>query len=160
MTAEPQEQHQWLHRMLGEWIYEGECSMGPDQPASKSMGSETVRSLGGLWILCEGRGEMPDGGPATWLCTLGYDPQRQRFVGTWIGSMMSHLWVYDGELDAAGTVLTLAASGPSMAAPEKTGQYRDIIELKDDDHRVQTSHTLGDDGAWHHFMTASYRRKT
>ncbi|MGN2392183.1 DUF1579 family protein [Pelomicrobium sp. G1] len=34
-----------------------------------------------------------------------------------------------------------------------------MIELKSDDHRVLTSHSLDDDGRWHHFMTAHYRRK-
>jgi hypothetical protein len=35
---------------------------------------------------------MPGGGAATMFLTLGYDPQRERYVGTWIGSMMTHLW--------------------------------------------------------------------
>ncbi|MEW5709475.1 MAG: DUF1579 family protein [Pseudomonadota bacterium] len=34
-----------------------------------------------------------------------------------------------------------------------------MIELKSDDHRVLTSHSLDDGGRWHHFMTAHYRRK-
>lgn len=47
-----------------------------------------------------------------------------------------------------------------MAAPEsKMARYRDVMEFKSQDHRVLTSHTLGDDGAWHQFMTVHYRRK-
>jgi hypothetical protein len=80
-------------------------------------------------------------------------------VGTWIGSMMSHLWVYDGALDAAERVLTLDAQGPDMAGTGKMAQYRDVMEVESDDHRVLTSHALGDDGKWHRFMTAHYRRK-
>lgn len=78
--------------------------MGPDQPPQKSTETEKVRSLGGLWIQCKGQGEMC-GGPATTMMTLGYDPQKQRFVGTWLGSMMTYLWLYDGEMDAAQRVL-------------------------------------------------------
>ncbi|MGH9869573.1 MAG: DUF1579 domain-containing protein [Candidatus Polarisedimenticolia bacterium] len=159
MKTEPQKEHRWLQRLAGTWTYEVDCPAGPEQPAGKSTGTETFRSLGGLWMVGEGQGQMPDGGPATTMMTLGYDPQRKRFVGTWIGSMMTNLWVYDGILDETGRVLTLEAEGPNMAEEGKMARYRDVIELKSDDHRVLTSHMLGDDGTWNQFMTAQYRRK-
>jgi hypothetical protein len=93
------------------------------------------------------------------MMTLGYDPQRKRYVGTWIGSMMTPLWVYDGALDAAERVLALQTEGPSMAAEGRMAKYKDVIEFKSDDERVLTSHIQGDDGQWHGFMTANYRRK-
>lgn len=157
--AEPQKQHQWLQKLVGEWTYEHECSMGPDKPSQKLTGSEHVRSLGGLWVLCEGRGEMPGGGPCATLMTVGYDPQKERFVGTWVGSMMANLWVYDGELDAAGKVLTLHSEGPDFTSPGKTARYKDVIEIKSDDHRVLSSHAQDSNGRWNQFMTAHYRRK-
>ena len=159
MKAEPQKEHQWLQKLVGEWTCEAEATMEPGKPPEKSSGTESVRSLGGLWILAEGQGEMPGGGSATTMMTLGYDPQKKRYVGTFVGSMMTHLWVYDGALDAAGRVLTLDTEGPSMAGDGKMAKYRDVIEFKSDDHRVLTSHVLGDDGTWQAFMTAHYRRK-
>lgn len=159
MPNQPQKEHQWLQKLVGEWTYEIEAMMEPDQPSVKSTGTETVRSLGGLWVLAEGQGEMPGCGAATTLMTLGYDPQKQRYVGTWIGSMMTYLWVYDGELDAGETVLTLNSDGPVMTGEEKLGKYKDAIEFKSNDHRVLTSHMLRDDGQWQHFMTAHYWRK-
>ena len=158
MMAEPQKEHQWLQKLVGEWTYESDAMCEPGQPPSKCQGTEHVRSLGGLWILGEGQGEMPGGGAATTVLTLGYDPQKQRYVGTWIGSMMTHLWIYDGALDAAGRVLTLNAEGPDMATEGKMARYKDVIELKSDDHRVLTAHMLGDDGEWHDIMVAHYRR--
>jgi hypothetical protein len=155
---EPSEGHLWLGKFVGDWTFDGEATMEPGQPPVKCAGTETVRSLGGLWILAEGQGEMPGGGAATTLMTLGYNPRTKRYLGTWVGSMMTHLWVYDGALDATGRVLTLDTEGPGMAAPDKTARYRDVVEFKSDDHRVLTSHTLGDDGKWHQFMTAHYRR--
>ena len=158
MQAEPQKQHQWLQQLVGEWTYESDCAMGPDQPNAKFRGSETVRSLGGLWVLGEGQGEMPGGGTGRMLITIGYDPQKGRFVGTWIGSMMTNLWVYDGFLDDAGSVLTLEAKGPSFADPAKIETYRDIIEIKSENQRVLTSNMRGEDGVWRPFMTATYTR--
>jgi hypothetical protein len=158
MMAEPQKEHHWLQKLVGEWTSEAEM-MEPGKPPEKVKGTESVRPLGGLWILAEGQAEMPGGGEGTMLMTLGYDPQKKRYTGTWIGSMMTHLWVYDGELDAAERVLTLNSDGPSMAGEGKMAKYKDVIEVKSDDHRVLTSHVLGDDGKWQHFMTANYRRK-
>jgi hypothetical protein len=159
MKADAQKEHQWLHQLIGEWTSEAHASMEPGKPPETWKGTESVRSLGGLWIVAEGQGEMPGGGLATMMMTLGYDPQTKRFVGTWVGSMMTHLWVYAGALDAAERVLTLEAEGPDMAGAGKIAKYRDVIELKAPDHRVLTSYMLGDDGAWHQFMTAHYRRK-
>ncbi len=102
---------------------------------------------------------MPGGDMATMLITLGYDPQNKRFVGTWIGSTMTWLCVYDGSLDAAEKVLTLEAEGPDFVVEGKLAKYRDVVEWKSDDHRVLTSHVLGDDETWNQFMTAHYRRK-
>ncbi len=158
MLAEPQTEHQWLQKLVGEWTYENESSMGPDKPPEKFRGTETVRSVGGLWVVCESRGEMPGGGTATMVMTLGYDPARRRYVGTFIGSMMTHMWVYDGGLDAAGTVLTLDTEGPSFGGPGTMAKYQDAIELRGDDHRVLTAQVLTPDGIWHQFMTSHYRR--
>jgi hypothetical protein len=159
MQAQPQKEHQWLQKLVGEWTMEGECEMGPGQPSMKSKATEVVRSLGGLWTVAEGQGDMPDGGTCNTIMTLGYDPRTNRYVGTWIGSPMTHLWIYDGELDATEKVLTLNADGPSFTDPTKTAKYKDVIEFKNDDHRILTSHLLGDDGKWTQFMTAHYRRK-
>jgi hypothetical protein len=157
MQAEPQKEHHWLQKLVGEWTYEAEMLLGPGQPPMKSQGTDSVRSIGGLWVQCEGQGEMPGGGPATSIITLGYDSAKKRFVGTFIGSVMTNLWIYDGGLN--GNVLTLDAEGPSFTEPNKTAKYQDIIEVVSDDHRILYSQLLGEDGQWHRFMTAHYRRK-
>lgn len=158
MFASPQKEHTWLQQLLGNWTFESECPGEPGQPAEKHRGTETVKSLGDLWIVGEGQGEMPGGGTSQMMITLGFDPKRNRFVGTWVGSMMTHLWVYEGELDASGRVLTLNSEGPSFTSPDKTAKYQDIIEIKSADYRTLSSRTLGEDGKWTHFMTAHYRR--
>ena len=158
MSTELQTEHQWLDKFVGEWISECECRMGPDQPSTKTQGAEIVRAIGGPWIVAEGKGEMPDGGTATTMMTLGYDPQHQRYVGTFIASMMTHLWLYNGSLDAASQVLTLDTEGPNFTQ-NAMAKYQDIIKFVNPDHRVMTSQIMGDDGNWHQFMTAHYRRQ-
>lgn len=151
-------EHLWLQRLVGEWTSEMECDAGPDQPAQKQHGTETVRSLGGVWTIGEGR--MPfEGGEHTSIMTLGYDPQKQRFVGTFLMSMMTHLWPYSGTLDAAGKVLTLDSEGPSFTEEVKTAKYHDIIEFIDDNHRTLSSEFQNPDGTWTMFMVGHYYRK-
>ncbi len=161
MNPEPQKQHEWLKKLVGEWTIEGETpAEEPGKEPEKLTGVETVRTLGDVWAVFEGRGQMPGGGEGTTLMTLGYDPQKGRFVGTWHGSMMTHLWVYDnGELDAAERVLALEAEGPSFSGADTLDKYRDTIELVSDDHRILRGHVLGENGEWNCFMTTHYRRK-
>ena len=156
MKVKPQDEHRWLQKLVGEWTYESGDSAGQGE---KMIGTETVRSVGDIWIQAEGRGTMPDGSPGISLMTLGYDPARGRFVGTWLGSMMTHLWIYDGELDAARQVLTLNSEGPSLSGDGTMGKYQDVMELKTPDHRILRGRTLGADGKWQEFMTTHYRRK-
>src|SRR3954451_18539371 len=113
MNAEPQQEHRWLDQLVGEWTYEGECSMGPDQP-TKIQGVEVVRSLGGLWTIGEGEGEMPGGGTSKSIMTLGYDPRIGRYVGTFVAAVLANLWIYSGTLDETEKVLTLETEGPDF----------------------------------------------
>jgi hypothetical protein len=161
MMAKPQKQHDWLHRFVGEWTCEAESIMGPNEPPVKTSGTESVRSIGGLWIMAEGQGECPGTNePATTILTLGYDVQKQQYVGSFIASMMTYLWIYrDGRLDADQRTLTLNTEGPAMDGSDRLIQYRDTIEFRSDDHRVMTSHMLGEDGQWVKIMEANYRRK-
>jgi hypothetical protein len=156
---EPTAEHKWLQRLVGEWTFEHECSMGPDQPPMKSTGIETVRPVGGFWTMGEGRSQMPDGSPALTYMTLGYDPQTKRFVGTFIGSMMTFMWIYNGTLDAAGKALTLDTKGPDFSGGSELVDYQDIIEFVNDDHRLLKSQLRDQDGNWNQFMVANYHRK-
>ena len=110
-------------------------------------------------VLCEGRGESPGGGTSNMLMTLGYDPKKKSFVGTFIGSMSSYMWIYEtGTLDATESALTFECDGPDFEHEGKLKRYRDTIEWKSDDHRVLRAQVQGDDGTWTEMMTSHYRR--
>ncbi len=156
---EPTKEHEWLRQLVGEWTFEHDSPAAPGEMPQKYTGTESVRMVGDVWVVSELRGQVPDGGVSTSLMTLGYDPQKQRFVGTFVASMMTNLWAYEGVLDAAGKVLTLDTLGPTFTGNGQMAKYQDIFELKSDGHRVLRSQMLGDDGKWHEFMTAHYRRE-
>jgi hypothetical protein len=154
-APEPTKENAWLQNLAGEWTYEIEASMGPDDAAMTSTGKESVRAIGKYWIVGDGTGQGPDGGEDTMIITLGFDPAKGSFVGTWIGSMMPNLWVYEGELD--GNTLSLYSTGPSMTG-EGTAEYKDVVEVEDDDHRTLMGHFKDENGQWQRMMTARYTR--
>ena len=154
--TEPTKEHAWLQKFVGEWTVESRMNQ-PDGKEATYRGRETVTAIGPYWVQCVGTGEMPGGGDATMVLTLGYNARTKRFVGTWLGSMMSELWVYDITRDASGNVLTMAVEGPNMTG-DGTAQYRDVIEWGGDDTRVLKSFAQGPEGAWVPFMTATYQR--
>jgi hypothetical protein len=156
-TPAPQPEHRWLRKLIGDWTYE--TAFGPEHPGATGTGTERGRAIGELWVQLEGAGTM--GGAddtATTILTLGFDTARRRFTGTWIGSMMTHQWLYDGELDAAHDRLTLTSEGPSMIEEGKTARYRDVIEFQGDNQRTLTGSMQQADGTWTSFMTVTYRR--
>ena len=159
MQVELRDEHRWLERLVGEWTFESDMPAQPGEAPSTHRGTERVRSLGGAWVVCEmSMDEAPDGGTGQSIMTLGFDTARGRFVGTFVTSMMTHLWLYDGTLDESGRVLTFDTEGPSFTDEGGMSQYRDQIELDGDDRRVLRSLVQGKDGEWTEFMVARYRR--
>jgi hypothetical protein len=158
MGTKPVQEHQWLQKLVGDWRVETEMTMEPDQPRQKAQGTESVRSLGGLWALTEGKTTMPDGTAMTYYAALGYDVSFKEYRGCWFASMSSHLWKQVGELSADGKVMTLNCVGPNMTKDGETANYREVIEILDADHRTLTSYGQDDKGAWQEFMQAHYTR--
>jgi hypothetical protein len=156
--AAPAPEHAWLQRLVGEWEFESEAVMAPGQPPVKGKGTETVRAVGGFWVVGEMKCEMM-GQPMTGLMTVGYDAAKKRYVGTWVCSMCDWMCQYEGSVDSAGKTLTLNCEGPSPADPAKKVKMKDVVELKDKDTRVLTSSMLGEDGKWVPFMTLTAKRK-
>lgn len=151
--AKKLKEHSFLDRLVGDWIVSAEGEIGhPDWV-------ETVRSLHGVWFVAEGNGEMPGGGQATTIMTLGYDPKKGKYVGTWFGSMMTYLWIYEGSVDASGDTLTLDTVGPDMETEGRMCNYREKITFIDEDTRGFSSSVEKPDGSWQTFVTMTYRRK-
>ena len=154
--TKPEPQHEWLKKLVGEWRTETEMTM-PDGATSKATGSERMIDLGGLWAFGEGQGTMPDGSTMDYRTGLGFDVSFKEYRGFWLASMSSHLWKYTGELSADGKTMTLNCVGPNMMG-EGEANYRDVIEIIDDNHRTLTSYGEQEDGSWQQFMKCQYTR--
>lgn len=152
----PAPQHEWLQQFVGEWESEVEIFMEPGKPPMKTKGAEHARMVGGFWLVSEGRNvEFP----YSFMLTLGYDPQRGKYVGTWADTMMPYLWRYEGTVDATGKILTLETEGPAPGSPDRHTKFREVTEFKSREQRQFTSRMLGEDGQWHTILTVNARRK-
>lgn len=158
-NAQPTAEHRWLEKLVGTWTCSSCMSSGPEAPPEELTGTETVRSIGGLWFVCETTSDMPGGGKAQMFMTLGYDPDKQSYLGTWIGSMMNWLCIYHkGEVDDSGKRLLLYSTGPNMSGQGRTSNYRDVIEFLSDDARTLTGQVQDEHGNWQDMMKVQYRR--
>lgn len=147
---EPVPEHEWLQRLVGEW----DVCFAPAFDSAAVSGSEQFSKLGELWVVSAGQADGLQS-----MMTLGYDPEQQAFVGSWIDSVQTHMWLYRGQLDEGGEALTLETEGPSFSGDAGDRLYRDRIEWIDADNRRMTSSVRMPDGSWAEIMTASARRK-
>jgi hypothetical protein len=154
----PQKEHVWLAQLAGDWTASMECSMGPDQPPMKSEATQTSKMLGDRWLVAKAEGDM-GGQKMTSVLTIGYDPTKKKYVGTFISSCGNELWTYEGTVSPDGKKLVLDTEGPNMMTPGQTSKYQEAIEIKDQDHYVFTSAIEGADGKFVEFMKADYTRK-
>ncbi len=150
----PTQEHAWLQRYVGEWISEGEAFMAPDQPPMVLKGTEKVRSIGGFWIVGEITSSMVEM-PYEQVYTIGYNPEQNKYYGTVVDSMMSHLWRNEGTVD--GESITLETEGPCPV--NGVAKFRETTEFKSPDHKVFTSRILGQDGEWRPVMVIDCHRK-
>jgi len=151
-------EHEWLKQFAGSWDTKAEASFGPDQPPVECTGTMTSRMLGDIWVVSEVEGHVA-GSTVKGLQTIGYDPEKKKYVGTWVDSMMNHLWRYEGSVDDTGKKLTLNAEGPNPMLPGKMTMYRDAYEFTSANEIIATSSMQTEDGTWVTFMTGKYTRK-
>lgn len=157
MFDKPTKEHHFFKEMIGEWTFEHNCEPTGDQASTSTTGKAIAKSLGGLWLIIECEGDAEPMGRWSSQFTLGYDPHQQRYQGIFVGSMMSHLWLYQGQLDDSGKRLVLDVSGPQMSG-DGMANYQDIFEVVNRDYWILRSRIQGDDGTWTQFMEGHHRR--
>jgi hypothetical protein len=158
MKADLVDEHRWLQQLTGRSRLTFDPPEGSEHQDGGRAWEENARSLGGTWIVAEMTGTMPDGSSATNILSLGYDPAKKHYVGSFITSVMTHLWVYEGTLDDTGKVLTLDCEGPDFDTIGRTARYQDIITIKDENTRNYSSRIRLADGTWKPVMSCDYQR--
>lgn len=147
----------FLQRLTGEFTYDSEAMIAPDEPWAQGTGEQSGRILG-QWLVIDGRDTTSAQHPMTNMLRIGYDAHERRIVASWIDSVQTMRWSYTGTLSGDGTELTLEADGPNPAEPGKTLRYRHVITATDgDSHRGASA--VRKDREWIEFARYSYTRE-
>ncbi|KAA5541327.1 DUF1579 domain-containing protein [Roseiconus nitratireducens] len=154
----PQKEHQFLKQFTGKWTSHSKSVATEGQPEMECSGSMNSRMLGGFWLINRMQGDMA-GTTFNAIQTIGYDPAKKKYVGTWVDSMMNHLWQYEGTVDDTGKKLSLTAKGPNFMSGGAETDFRDSYEFKSPDLIVATSEMKTEDGTWVTFMTGELKRQ-
>jgi len=100
-------QHDEVRRKEGEWNVRCTYYMGGEADPIEVDGKERGEMLGELW--CNSRFEADMlGSPLRGNASLGYDPVKEKYVGTWKDSATPFLYTFEGEFDPEAGILELA----------------------------------------------------
>ena len=106
--ARPGAPHALLTDMEGSWNTLTRSWMMPGQPPVESRGvSEQKIILGGRFLYQEFKGEAM-GAPFTGIGIIGYDNHKKKFVSTWMDSMSTGMFHFEG--DGEGKTITMTCS--------------------------------------------------
>lgn len=102
----PGEAHKLLAKMAGSWNTLTRSWTEPGKPPVESAGvCEQRMILGGRYLQQECSGDMM-GSPFTGIGVTGYDNHTRKYVSTWIDSMSTAVWYFEGPAEGDGRSFT------------------------------------------------------
>ncbi|MBL8824770.1 MAG: DUF1579 family protein [Planctomycetia bacterium] len=125
----PSTEHAYLKKLVGNW----DCTM-------KMMGMEmkcshSYEMLGEFWVMGKFEGDF--GGMKFYgRDTCGWDPNKKKYVMTWVDSMSPTLTMLEGTMDASGKTLTTEGMSTNMEG--KPCKVKEIVTWKNDDEMAFT----------------------
>jgi len=151
-------EHKGLEHEVGTWDADSKFWMAPGTEPMTGKAVETNKLLGTMWMLSEFKGEVM-GMPFSGHGQFGYDPQKKKYVGTWIDTMSPYLSVMEGTMDKSNKTLTMMSKGfDPMLGKECVSKM--VSTMIDHDHKkFQIFMPVeGKEGEWWKKMEVEYTR--
>jgi uncharacterized protein DUF1579 len=133
---------------------------GPSAEPTVSQGVEVAKMMpGGLWLLTDFEGKFGDSS-FHGRGETGYDPQKKKYVGTWVDSMSASISVMEGDFDPKTNTKTMYSKGTDLASG-KPHDVKMTSVSKDKDTRVFTMFMKADQpqGEFIKLMEITYTRR-
>jgi len=103
--AKPGAPHKLLAGLEGSWTTRTKAWMGGDKPVETTGTCVQKMILGGRYLQQEYSGEMM-GESFSGINLIGFDNQSQKFVSTWIDTMSTGIYYFEGKASADGKTIT------------------------------------------------------
>lgn len=155
-------EHRLLRQSVGVWEVTGKTFMpGPDGNVAEAeaRGIEVNRMMpGGLWAISNFNGDMA-GAPFHGHGVSGYDPQKGKYVTTWVDNYSPSVMLLEGTWDEA--TRTSTGYGEATDPQGNKVRMRMVEQYKDDDHRLATMSMQGPNGKddWVKALELHYTRR-
>ena len=156
--AAPSAAHKTLDVFVGEWNAEVKAWMAPGQPPSTSKGTaKSTWVLGGRYVQEEFSGDFM-GQPFRGMSLTGYDNVREKYSSVWVDDMSTTMVTSEGDMDAAGKVLTFNGNYACAMTGEKQKKATLVTRIISKDKHVFEMHDPAL-GANSKMMEITYTRK-
>ncbi len=149
--------HKALGSMAGTWNAKMRSWMDPGQPPVESTGvSETKMIFGGRFLQMDYEGDMM-GRPFTGLGVTGYDNHTKKYVSTWIDSMGTAIFFFEGTGSTDGKTITQKCRYDDPIKGPMT--WRSVTTIVDENTHLFEMYGTDKSGKEEKMMEITYTRK-
>jgi hypothetical protein len=135
--------------------FEGQYDATVSIGGGESKAAATYKlGMGGLWLTIHFKGEFA-GAPFEGRGVTGYDPNKKKYVSTWVDSMDPHVLMMEGSFDKDGNTYTEVGESHDMNG--KPQKMKSVYEFKDADTIIFTMYTVAE-GKDQQMMQITYKR--
>jgi hypothetical protein len=156
-AAAPGAAHELLAKMTGSWTTRTKSWMDPGKPPMESSGTSEYKMLfEGRYLHQQFNGDMM-GTPFSGIGVWGYDNQKNKFVSTWIDSMSTGIYYFEGSGDTESRTITqVCRYEDPVRGPMK---LRSVTRIVDDNTHVFEMYGTDKSDVEQKMMEITYTRK-
>ena len=155
--ATPGPQHKQMASLAGSWTTKSKSWMDPSQPPMESTGScEQKVLLDGRFLQQECTGEMM-GQKFSGFGLMAYDNFTKKYKSTWMDSMGTGLYVFEGTGSDDGKTINMTSSYEDPI--EGTMNVRTVTKIIDNNNQTFEMYAIGKAGKEVKMFEMTYTRK-
>ena len=150
--------HKLLESMAGSWDTKTKSYLEPGKPPIESTGTcEQKMILNGRFLHQEFSGDMM-GAPFIGIGVTGYDNHKKKYVSTWMDSMSTGIYYFEGAADPDGKIMTQECLGDDPVRGPMV--WRSVTKIVDDNTHLFEMYGTDRSGNEGLMMEITYTRRS